>query len=71
MLFLQKKNPILLLSTQQCTHYILNFVNKRSCENLFSFLLYKYLHNILDFAFGAMKPKIFPIWPLQKNFAEP
>lgn len=40
-------------------------------KNLFSVLLPKYLLIFLIFALWPVKPKIFTVCPLQKNFADP
>lgn len=34
-------------------------------------MLYKYLHNILNFACWPIKPKIFTSWPFKKVFVDP
>lgn len=39
------------------------------CGNLFSLLLYKYVHNSLDFVSWSTKPEVFIIWTFSKMFA--
>lgn len=39
------------------------------CGNLFSLLLFKYVHNSLDFVSWSTKPEIFIIWTFSKMFA--